>query len=660
MSKIKKQYLDFEIYEQFEVDTISGSLSVEIDSDISTHAALGDVHHSEIHSIASHSDTSATGAELNTLTDNSIADTLHRHSELVAPDGSPDPALSVNNDGGLSTHGWIEHGGLGSGNRYSVIDFIGDDTYTDYGLRIIRNSTGANAVSQILHRGTGNLQIRTQDAAAIILGTSSATRLTIASDGHVWMANGLVFHTDEVRARDSGGLYLRDDAGNLGIHVADGAGSVRILDSQLVGYNLQINNYGSGNRYAIIDLIGDDTYTGFGFRIIRNNSGINTESDLIHRGTGNFRIRTQDAAAITLDTNNATRLTIASDGHVWMANGTGINEFSTDGTLAGNSDDAVPTEKAVRTAIGTKSDNILINQDFSIWQENTTFSNPATDVYTADGWYVKKSTTNAPTINIKENTSVHENDFAQTVELEITNVGSISSGRFWTFEQKIEDYEKYRGKTITLSIRIKASTTINLNGGLLYIYDGAGATTPITSVTTTWTTYSVTRTISSSATLIRCMFCPLAWGAAHTISTTGSIYIQWMKLEVGSVNTPLIPRRTGDDLALCQRYYQKSYAQGTFAGTNTETGSVKRYFNSVNNSSHRMDTDVRLPVVMKAAPTVTIYHTGGTINQVKMGSGGYTANITDITESSFIVWGNNTGTITNRLLQFHYIAVSRP
>lgn len=51
------------------------------------------------HSIASHNDTTATGAELETLTDNSIADALHRHSELVASDGSPDPALKVDANG---------------------------------------------------------------------------------------------------------------------------------------------------------------------------------------------------------------------------------------------------------------------------------------------------------------------------------------------------------------------------------------------------------------------------------------------------------------------------------------------------------------------------------------------------------------------------------
>lgn len=62
-------------------------------------------HHNESHTVASHGDTAATGAELETLTDDSMADSLHRHSELSASDGSPNPVLSVSNDGnvGLGT-----------------------------------------------------------------------------------------------------------------------------------------------------------------------------------------------------------------------------------------------------------------------------------------------------------------------------------------------------------------------------------------------------------------------------------------------------------------------------------------------------------------------------------------------------------------------------
>jgi len=61
--------------------------------------------HAQSHTVASHSDTTATGANLNTLTNNSMADTLHRHSELAASDGSPDPVISVSADGETVTVG---------------------------------------------------------------------------------------------------------------------------------------------------------------------------------------------------------------------------------------------------------------------------------------------------------------------------------------------------------------------------------------------------------------------------------------------------------------------------------------------------------------------------------------------------------------------------
>lgn len=160
---------------------------------------------------------------LDTLSDNSIADTLHRHSELVASDGSPDPALSINNNGIISTDGeGIRVNTLGSGDRNAYIVLVGDDTYTDYGLKLVRNGIGPNSSSFIQHRGTGTFSIRTEDAAAISFLTGGNIRLTIASDGNITQGNALYFATDEIRARDSGGLYLRDDSGTLGIFIEDG------------------------------------------------------------------------------------------------------------------------------------------------------------------------------------------------------------------------------------------------------------------------------------------------------------------------------------------------------------------------------------------------------------------------------------------------------
>ena len=52
---------------------------------------------------------------------------------------------------------------------------------------------------------------------------------------------------------------------------------------------------------------------------------------------------------------NSTKVgTFDADGLLLEVIGASINEFSTDGTMAGNSDDAVPTEKAVKTYVDTE------------------------------------------------------------------------------------------------------------------------------------------------------------------------------------------------------------------------------------------------------------------------------------------------------------------
>ncbi len=56
-----------------------------------------------------------------------------------------------------------------------------------------------------------------------------------------------------------------------------------------------------------------------------------------------------------LDSLDVEVLNLANDGILSLKNGTGINEFSTDGTLLGDSDDVVPTEKAVKTYVDAQS-----------------------------------------------------------------------------------------------------------------------------------------------------------------------------------------------------------------------------------------------------------------------------------------------------------------
>jgi hypothetical protein len=72
---------------------------------------------------------------------------------------------------------FIEIGANVPGNKFSFIDFHGDDTYTDNGLRIIRGNGGPNTNSAIEHRGTGSLYLTCNEGGSIILNTTSAVQL---------------------------------------------------------------------------------------------------------------------------------------------------------------------------------------------------------------------------------------------------------------------------------------------------------------------------------------------------------------------------------------------------------------------------------------------------------------------------------------------------
>ena len=81
----------------------------------------------------------------------------------------------------------IGTGRTGDGN--SIIDLIGDATYTDFGLRMIREDTGANANSNIQHRGTGGLFLTAQDAGVVVLSTTNTERMRITAIGNVGIGN---------------------------------------------------------------------------------------------------------------------------------------------------------------------------------------------------------------------------------------------------------------------------------------------------------------------------------------------------------------------------------------------------------------------------------------------------------------------------------------
>ena len=109
-----------------------------------------------------------------------------------------------------TTDAHLQIGKGATGNRNSYIDIVGDTTYTDYGVRLIRNNGGADATSEIKHRGTGAFNIVTQEAAPIVFNTTNSPRLTILPAGNVGIGTsspGESIHTTGKLRVGDGGNY---------------------------------------------------------------------------------------------------------------------------------------------------------------------------------------------------------------------------------------------------------------------------------------------------------------------------------------------------------------------------------------------------------------------------------------------------------------------
>lgn len=106
----------------------------------------------------------------------------------------------------------MEVNSFNTGNRYAYIDLLGDDTYTDYALRLIRENTGPNANSRLEHRGTGSLFVMANDSGALKFQTKGIIRMNINANGSIY-TNDDVRHYKTLRIYDISGktLFFRQD-----------------------------------------------------------------------------------------------------------------------------------------------------------------------------------------------------------------------------------------------------------------------------------------------------------------------------------------------------------------------------------------------------------------------------------------------------------------
>lgn len=290
--------------------------------------------------------------------------------------------------------------------------------------------------------------------------------------------------------------------------------------------------------------------------------------------------------------------------------------------------------------------NRIINGDMRIDQRNEGAAvtvNAGGDIFSVDRWHGLGQPTDGA-FTLQRVTTV-PTGFVNALKATVTAAdASIGASQIYGIRQKIEGSNivdfclgNTNSKYMTLSFWVQSSIS-GLHGGIIFNGD-ATRSYPFTYTINSANTYefkTVTIPCDSTGTWakdagigLQIMFSfgsgssfigsPFGWaggavygvtGQTNLIATNGStFYLTGVQLELGTVSTPfeILPMSTG--LELCQRYYEKSYDQGTAAGTATTTGSVAF---RANGTSHLHP--ISLKVVKRAQPTVVLYNTstGGT------------------------------------------------
>lgn len=173
------------------------------------------------------------------------------------------------------------------------------------------------------------------------------------------------------------------------------------------------------------------------------------------------------------------------------------------------------------------------------------------------------------------------------------------------------------------------------------------------SLPTTWTFVTGTATIPAGANNVALR---LQFQQLGSTTNAGDVWyeVTQIQLEAGSAPTAFDFRDYGRELALCERYYTKSYRLATFPGTATRTGAIGYV---CANGGNGEQSRVFFPTSMRIAPGVTFYNPAtGTVNQVR----NYTTNadtgvsINEISERGIT---GGTGTpVDGQLFFYHYTA----
>ena len=278
------------------------------------------------------------------------------------------------------------------------------------------------------------------------------------------------------------------------------------------------------------------------------------------------------------------------------------------------------------SGFGQAGKNKIINGDFSINQRSFT-STTTTSVYMEDRWQSRAIGDGTTTHSIQTFTagSAPVSGYEGTNYHRIVTTGQTSASVLSAIAQRIEGVRTFAGQTATISFWAKAASgTPNVSVLGVQVFGSGGSTavnvtTTKKAISTSWVRYSFTLTIPSvsgktigSGDQLLFLIAVSAGSDNNAFYDnlgiqTGTFDFWGVQVEYGSYATPFQTASGGSpqsELAMCQRYYEKSYAQATAPATATFTGAIDKYIGvTVTGSGDQL----YYTVTKRTAPTVTIY-----------------------------------------------------
>ncbi len=348
----------------------------------------------------------------------------------------------------------------------------------------------------------------------------------------------------------------------------------------------------------------------------------------------------------------------------------------------GSNGDTLVADSAATTGLRWQGNyaagkNKIINGDFGIWQRGTSISYPSAGAfaYIADRFNIWHNGSTAGTVTASQQTftpgTAPVSGYEGAFFCRVTTTTLGSGQTVLDVNQRIEDVRTFAGQTVTLSFWLKSSGSFTPIVYLQQNFGSGGSSTVDISMTltggnttTNWQRYTATVSVPSISgkTIGTSSFLNVL---IRNIPANGQTIDIWgVQLEAGSVATAF-QTATGTlqgELALAQRYYQKSYDTGTAVPTNTTLPGVVSAHSTSVGISHTY-ANVPFKVEMRTAPTVTTYsYTSSQTSRASNGDG------TDLAASSciaagagtrsFYVYNNSGGSITPASggFLFHYAA----